>query len=105
MSRLCITIFTTLILFTVLVNPADARQIQFSGYTWNVKTSNDQLMGPGPNYFSDSTETVWIDEEERLHLKITQTAGKWICAEVVSEKSFGYGKYVFYLASRGGSNR
>src|SRR5574341_1745935 len=36
------------------------RQISFSGYMWNVKKSNGRV-GPGPNYFSDSTQNVWVD--------------------------------------------
>ena len=36
----------------------------------------------------------------QLHLRITQRNGQWYCAEVVSERTFGYGTYRFYLASR-----
>ena len=36
------------------------RWISFSGYDWWPKTSTD-LVGPGPNYFSDSTNNVWLD--------------------------------------------
>jgi len=43
---------------------------------------------------------VWVDGQERLHLKITERDGKWYCAEVFTEKSFGYAEYRFYLASR-----
>jgi len=76
------------------------RKIEFSGYTWLVKTSGEGTAGPGPNYFSDSVENVWIDGQGQLHLKITHREGKWYCAEVISKRSFGYGKYIFYLASR-----
>jgi hypothetical protein len=75
------------------------RQIVFSGHRWKVKSS-ETLVGPGPNYFSNSEENVWVDEQGQLHLKITKRNGRWCCAEVISEKNFGYGKYVFYLASR-----
>jgi hypothetical protein len=35
-----------------------------------------------------------------LHLRITNRSGTWYCAEVVSEESFGYAKYTFYLDGR-----
>lgn len=77
----------------------EGRTISFSGYEWAVKSSETRV-GPGPNYFSDSGENVWVDEQGRLHLKITKRDGSWYCAEVISAKSFGYGRYIFYLSSR-----
>src|SRR5262245_44168916 len=78
---------------------AATRTLSFSGYTWNVKSSGKSKVGPGPNYFSDSTSNVWVDAQGRLHLKITVSRNKWSCAEVVSQLSFGYGTYRFYLDS------
>jgi hypothetical protein len=75
------------------------RQIEFSGYTWNVKAS-ETPAGPGPNYFSDRVEDVWVDEAGRLHLRIVQRDGIWYCTEVFTEAPLGYGKYIFRLASR-----
>jgi len=75
------------------------RKIVFSGYNWRVKSS-DSKVGPGPNYFSDSEENVWVDDQGRLHLKITQRDNEWYCAEVILEENFGYGKYIFHLAKR-----
>lgn len=77
-------------------SPTTWRTMLFSGYVWRVKTS-DIPIGPGPNYFSDSTENVWVDESGQLHLRITQREGKWYCPEVVSQDSFGYGTYRFSL--------
>lgn len=82
---------------SVVVNTE--RQIEFSGYSWKVKSS-EYPVGPGPNLFSDSKENVWVDKDGWLHLKITESDGKWCCAEVITEASFGYGKYIFYAASR-----
>jgi hypothetical protein len=75
------------------------KTISFSGYEWWVKASVGQV-GPGPNYFSDSTENVWVDGQGQLHLKITQRNGKWYCPEVICKNSFGYGKYIFYVTGR-----
>ncbi len=80
-------------------SPADpTRTIQFSGHTWWVKNSATPV-GPGPNFFSNSTDNVWVDEQGRLHMKITREADHWECAEIVSNASFGYGEYTFTLVS------
>ena len=76
----------------------NVRWIHFSGYDWWVKTSPG-LVGPGPNYFSDSTNNVWLDAEGRLHLRITTRSNQWQCAEVVARRTFGYGSYRFELDS------
>lgn len=75
------------------------RIIEFSGYEWIVRTSDDTRVGPGPNFFSDSEENVWVDEDGRLHLKIVQRGGVWYCSGIILRQSLGYGQYVFYLSS------
>ena len=79
--------------------PAILRTITFSGYDWKVK-SCETPAGPGPNYFSDREEDVWVDEAGQLHLKITKRNGWWYCTEAFTEASLGYGKYIFYVAGR-----
>ncbi len=79
------------------VDPA-IRRIRFSGYEWWVKASAG-AVGPGPNYFSDSTNNVWVDGSDRLHLRITHRSNQWQCAEIVSSRSFGYGSYRFELGT------
>jgi hypothetical protein len=74
------------------------RYIDWSNYRWQVKTG--QLVGPGPNYFSDDTANVSIDSEGRLNLKIDFRDDKWYCAEIVLDHSLGYGLYTFKLDSR-----
>lgn len=75
------------------------RRFDFAGYNWWVKSSTG-LVGPGPNYFSDSTNNVWLDASNRLHLRITNRSNAWQCAEVVTRRSFGHGQYRFTLESR-----
>jgi len=82
-----------------VARPCGYKRIAFSGYNWRIKASASKL-GPGPNYFSDSEENVWVDPQGWLHLKIAQRDDKWYCAEVILEESFGYGEYVFYLGNR-----
>lgn len=76
------------------------RRIDFSGYAWLVKIGGQITDSTKPIFFSWSKDNVWVDNEGQLHLKITRDSRRWYCAEIISEKSLGYGKYVFYLASR-----
>ena len=78
------------------------RRLTFSGYEWLVKGS-DTRVGPGPNFYAEGEENVWVDAEGRLHLRIDQQDGLWRCAEVVAVRSLGYGKYTFHLG--GGAER
>jgi hypothetical protein len=81
---------------TAQTRPA-GRIIEFSGYRWWVKETFENKAGPGPNWFSGSEENVRVDEQGRLHLRITKVDDQWQCAEVVSLESFGYGTYRVYL--------
>lgn len=76
---------------------ACGRTLRFAGRDWFVR---DSFGGPGPNRFSDSEESVWVDEDGALHLKIRKIGGEWHCAEVRSLEATGYGVHRFYLASR-----
>ena len=78
---------------------ASARTIDFSGLTWNVKSSGSEAWGPGPNRFSDAASNVWVDDAGRLHLAITYDNGVWKSAEVITQQSFGYGTYRFTIDS------
>lgn len=73
------------------------RILEFSGIEWIVRDNKLEKAGPGPNLFSNSEENVWVDEKGRLHLRITQKGGEWYCSGITAKRSFGYGKYVFYL--------
>jgi hypothetical protein len=73
-----------------LVTPVNGT-IQFSGYTWNVRSGVSSA--PGPNNWSP--DNVWVDGSGKLHLRITwnATAAKWECAEVSSSEFLGFGTY------------
>jgi hypothetical protein len=92
-------VFAQAIASAVVTRPYPGmRWLSFSGYEWWVKTS-DGLVGPGPNYYSDRTNNVWLDGQGQLHLRITNRSNQWQCAEMVSARTFGYGSYRFQLAS------
>jgi len=81
-----------------LVGEDNSRQVDFSGRKWAVKSGNNR--GPGPNNFADGDEDVWVDEEGRLHLTISQRDGAWYCSEIVAAESRGHGSYAFTVESR-----
>jgi hypothetical protein len=73
--------------------------LRFAGYDWRTKVSSIPI-GPGPNAWTEAVDAVWTDDAGRLHLRLARGAdGTWPCAEVVSERSFGYGTYRFVLDS------
>ena len=72
------------------------RTIEFSGIKWKVKKGSERV-GPGPNWFSNSPDNVWVDEYGNLHLKIRWEDDRWTCAEVVTKDYFAYGKYYFQI--------
>lgn len=73
------------------------RQINWSGYLWNVYT--DGWGSWGGNHFSDSTNNVWIDANNNLHLKITNVGGIWYCAEVETANTVGPGTFITNLVT------
>ncbi len=81
-----------------LTSVAYARTVNFSNYTWNVKSGNG---GPGPNNWGNTDQDVFVDESG-LHLKVSQHADdqKWYSSEVYTTSSLGYGKYTFDINSR-----
>lgn len=72
------------------------RSINFSGYTWWIKNGSG---GPGPNLWSDSDSSVWVDKSGSLHLKIRKSGNNWYCSEVTLNSSLGYGTYKFVVES------
>ena len=75
---------------------AAARTIQFAGHEWKVREGQG---GPGPNRWSDSEESAWVDDKG-LHLRIRKIGDQWHCAEVTTVEPARYGTYRFYLSSR-----
>jgi len=78
-------------------NPAE-REILFAGQPWGVKASTVRV-GPGACIFSDSADSVAVDTQGSLHLRITNTAGNWSCAEIYSRAAVGFGVYRWTIAA------
>jgi hypothetical protein len=74
--------------------------ITFSGYQWDVRADTG---GPGPNIWDAGN--VQVDDEGRLHLKITKNTGaagktEWHCAEINTQQRLGLGRYQFQVIGR-----
>ena len=77
------------------------RTIQFSGYSWRVKgNGSTRKYGPGGYPFGTSEKSVWVDEQGRLHLRVTKIDEVWHSAEVRLTKPLGYGDYRFTTIGR-----
>ncbi len=70
--------------------------IKFAGMNWHIK---DSAGSPGPNYWSNSSQNVWVDSLGYLHLKINKINNKWYCSEIISDKKMDYGEYTFSINS------
>ena len=75
---------------------ADPRTLTFAGREWTVRSGEG---GPGPNNWSDSPESVWVDGEG-LHLKVRKSDGVWHCAEVATVLPTRHGMHRFHLTGR-----
>ncbi|WP_160070234.1 glycoside hydrolase family 16 protein [Sphingobacterium bovisgrunnientis] len=81
------------------INTPKERQINFSGHKWLVRNTGANIVGPGPNLFSNSEDNVWVDKTGKLHLRIINRKGLWYCSEVTLDEKVGHGKYIFYISS------
>lgn len=99
------TIFSTLILAMLISSCEEPEQpdnirfgntVRFSGYDWEVKVS-EELQGPGPNYFSEHPDDIYIDDDGFLHMKIVERDGRWYSTELVGKENMGYGTYRFTI--------
>ena len=78
----------------VTTKPLTPKVIQFSGYDWTVRTAGSDRGGE-PNFYDP--ENAWVDEKGYLHLHIGLHNGRWSCAEVILNRSLGYGSYRFVV--------
>ncbi|MHB1306293.1 MAG: glycoside hydrolase family 16 protein [Limisphaerales bacterium] len=81
--------------FLTLTPFAQAKDIEFGGYTWQVRSGRG---GPGPNTWDESA--VWLDSSTNLHLKIAHHHGQWSGAEVTMKQRLGFGRYQFQTTGR-----
>lgn len=73
------------------------RTVHFAGLDWYVRSGQGN---PDDNAWQDSSKSVWVDNMNRLHLKLREINGKWYAAEVRSVQPTHYGTHRFYIANR-----
>ena len=83
---------------TIIDPPPGTRMIRWAGIDWYVKAANTPV-GPGPNRFSDSTDSVWVDSNGNLHMEIVKIGSQWYSAEIFSVERSSYGMHRFYVDS------
>jgi len=69
---------------------AATKPLTFSGYDWDVRTIASDRGGLNNLYDPDN---AWTDTTGALHLQIKKKDGRWRCAEMVLNRSLGYGTY------------
>jgi len=70
---------------------APTKPLKFSGYDWDVRTIASDRGGTNNLYDPDN---AWTDARGALHLQIKRNSGRWSCAEMVLNRSLGYGTYL-----------
>ncbi|MFH1264942.1 MAG: hypothetical protein ABIK89_04400 [Planctomycetota bacterium] len=81
------------------------RTLRFAGRQWHCKQSTTPV-GPGPNLFSDSEDSVWVvdqegvDQESGVHLTVRyeEQTGKFLSSEIVAAEPTGFGEYRFVVS-------
>lgn len=76
------------------------RFINWCGFDWCVRSSNEGRCYPGPNYIASGTDNVRIDSSGDLHLRITKRNGKYYCVVLFTVQPVSYGLFKFSLSSR-----
>jgi hypothetical protein len=74
-------------------NPSSVKPphfLRFSTYDWTVLQTGSDRHGTPHRYEVSNTS---VDEQGYLHLRVTKQGTEWTCAEVVLQRSLGYGRY------------
>ncbi len=74
------------------------KTLSFSGYDWEARTAASPTGGLSHNY---TPNNVWLDDKGALHLRVSREGNQWVCAEVRTIRSLGYGSYQFLLRDTG----
>ena len=96
----CVSPFTATITASLIqpTSPSHSNAvISWSGFNWNVK--NGTSLSPGPNNYSNSSDNVWVDDQDRLHLTIKNDGGKWNCTDIECQDDFTFGKFTWKIDS------
>lgn len=65
------------------------RTLRFSGYEWIVRESPGERGG----YNLYDPSNAWTTPDGTLHMRLSGSGGKWSCAQIILNRSLGYGTY------------
>jgi hypothetical protein len=71
-------------------DPSRGTTLRFSGLQWKVRTIPGDQGSKTNEYSSDN---VYVDDFGALHLRLNRNSHGWVCSEVHSVRSYGYGTY------------
>lgn len=71
------------------------KTLRFSGLQWKVRTIPGDQGSKTNEYSSDN---VSVDDSGALHLRLKRNSHGWVCSEIHSIRSFGYGTYTFNIS-------
>ncbi len=91
-------ILVAVLLLTAMPVQAANRFIDFAGGLWLVKDSPfPNPASPGPNFWDNSEDSVFVDAQGRLHMKIRQIGGVWHSSQVTLLEPLAFGDYRFQI--------
>ena len=70
--------------------------IYWKGQGWYLPEGQ---LDPGNNYWDNTGNGVWIDDQNRLHLTVKNDNGTWNCTMVNSQNKYLYGTFTWTIAS------
>lgn len=72
--------------------------VTWQGEQWLGRQSPLARQRPNDNYWLATPQTIWTDDQGRLHLKATQLGGRWFAVGLNSVKNdYSYGTYQFVV--------
>ncbi len=69
---------------------------EINNYSFAVKDSKGEPVGPRGNIFSDDTRVVFSDDDG-IHLRLSRIEDTLLAAEIISVDAKGFGRYEFVL--------
>lgn len=76
------------------ISVTSSNTLIFSGQEWTIRKGGGD---PGNGCWTSSPESVWVDSQGRLHLKIRVIDGQWCQVEVSATNPARFGEHAFLL--------
>lgn len=67
------------------------RTLSWKGLEWSVRRSYDARVYPGPTYWSGAN--VWVDNNDYLHMEVTNQQDRWYSTQICTKEVFKFGSF------------